>query len=93
MDNKCSWLVNKALAIVTPEQRKVLEENYGRKNKENEAAVKKLFDELKLEQIYKEYEEKRVGEIRKMIAEVDESEGLKRTVFESFLGKIYKRSK
>lgn len=93
MDNKCSWLVNQALAIATPEQRKVLEENYGRKDKAKEAAVKKLYDELKLEQIYKDYEEKRVGEIRKLIAEVDESEGLKKSVFESFLGKIYKRSK
>jgi farnesyl diphosphate synthase len=93
MDNKCSWLVNQALQIATPEQRKILEDNYGRKNKDNEAVVKKLFDELKLEQLYKEYEEKRVGEIREMIANVDESEGLKKTVFESFLGKIYKRSK
>lgn len=93
LDNKCSWLVNQALAIATPEQRKVLEDNYGRKDKTKEAAVKKLYDELKLEQIYKDYEEKRVGEIKKMIAEVDESEGLKKTVFESFLAKIYKRSK
>lgn len=93
MDNKCSWLVNQALAIATPAQRKVLEENYGHKDKTKEAAVKKLFDELKLEKIYQDYEEKRVGEIRKMIAQVDESEGLKRTVFESFLAKIYKRSK
>jgi farnesyl diphosphate synthase len=93
MDNKCSWLVNKALEIATPEQRKILEDNYGRKDKTKEAAVKKLYDELKLEQIYKEYEETRVGEIKKMIAEVDESEGLKKSVFESFLAKIYKRSK
>jgi len=93
MDNKCSWLVNQALQIATPEQRKVLEENYGRKNNENEAVVKKLYDELALEQRYKDYEEKRVGEIRKLIAETDESEGLKKSVFESFLGKIYKRSK
>jgi farnesyl diphosphate synthase len=93
LDNKCSWLVNQALAIVSPEQRKVLEENYGQKDPKKEAVVKKLYDELKLEQIYKDYEEKRVGEIRKLIAEVDESEGLKKTVFESFLGKIYKRSK
>ena len=93
LDNKCSWLVNQALAIATPEQRKVLEENYGQKDKTKEAVVKKLYDELKLEQIYKDYEEKRVGEIQKMIAEVDESEGLKKTVFESFLKKIYKRSK
>lgn len=93
MDNKCSWLVNKALEIATPEQRKVLEENYGHKDKTKEGAVKKLYDELKLDEIYKEYEEKAVGEIRKKISEVDQSEGLKPTVFESFLAKIYKRSK
>ena len=93
LDNKCSWLVNQALAIATPEQRKVLEENYGQKDREKEAKVKKLYDELKLEQIYKDYEEERVGEIRKLIDEVDESEGLKKSVFEGFLAKIYKRSK
>lgn len=93
MDNKCSWLVNQALQRATPEQRKVLEENYGHKNKAKEMAVKKLYDEMELEQVYKDYEEKRVTEIREMIATVDESEGLKKTVFESFLGKIYKRSK
>jgi farnesyl diphosphate synthase len=92
-DNKCSWLVNQALQRATPEQRKILEENYGQKDDAKEAAVKKLFDEMGLEQIYKDYEEKVVGEIRQMIADVDESEGLKKTVFESFLGKIYKRSK
>ena len=31
-DNKCSWLVVQALDRVTPEQRKVLEENYGQKH-------------------------------------------------------------
>jgi farnesyl diphosphate synthase len=92
-DNKCSWLVNQALQRATPEQRKILEENYGQKDDAKEAAVKKLFNEMGLEQIYKDYEEKVVGEIRQMIADVDESEGLKKTVFESFLGKIYKRSK
>jgi farnesyl diphosphate synthase len=93
LDNKCSWLVNQALAIATPEQRKILDDNYGRKDSTKEAAVKKLYDELNLKQIYKDYEEQRVGEIKKMIAEVDESEGLKKEVFESFLSKIYKRSK
>jgi farnesyl diphosphate synthase len=93
MDNKCSWLVNQALAIVTPEQRQILEENYGRKDKAKEAVIKKLYDDLKLEKIYQDFEEKRVGEIKKLIADIDESEGLKKTVFDSFLGKIYKRSK
>ena len=93
MDNKCSWLVNQALSIVTPEQRKVLEENYGRKDKDKEAAIKKLYDDLQLEQRYKDYEEKAVSQIRSLIAKVDESQGLKKEVFETFLNKIYKRSK
>lgn len=93
MDNKCSWLVNQALLIATPEQRRILEENYGHKDKAKEAKVKALYDELKLEQRYKDYEETRVREIRSMIDAIDESEGLKKSVFEAFLAKIYKRSK
>lgn len=93
MDNKCSWLVNQALAIATPEQRQILEENYGRKDKDKEAVIKKLFNEMELEQRYKDYEEKVVGEIRELIAKIDESTGLKKSVFEAFLAKIYKRSK
>lgn len=92
-DNKCGWVINQALLKCTPEQRSVLDENYGRKDDAKEAKVKKLFDELKLQNLYQSYEETRVAEIRKLIAGVDESEGLKKEVFESFLGKIYKRSK
>ncbi|RMY68445.1 hypothetical protein D0863_07104 [Hortaea werneckii] len=92
-DNKCSWLINQALKICNSEQRQVLETNYGKKDKECETRVKKVFDELKLEQVYKEYEEQRVGELREKIATLDESEGLKKEVFEEFLRKIYKRTK
>ncbi|KAF2455710.1 ERG20 farnesyl diphosphate synthase [Lineolata rhizophorae] len=93
MDNKCSWLINQALARCSPEQRQVLHENYGRKDKNCEAKVKVVFNELELEKVYQQYEEKRVGELKKMIGEVDESEGLKKEVFEDYLRKIYKRSK
>jgi len=92
-DNKCSWLVNQALKKCSSEQRKVLEENYGRKDKDMEARVKKLFDELELEKVYQEYEEERVKDIREKIAAVDESSGMKKEVYEEFLRKIYKRSK
>ncbi|CRK03273.1 hypothetical protein BN1708_009635, partial [Verticillium longisporum] len=37
MDNKCGWLVNQALQIATPEQRQILEDNYGQKDKAKEA--------------------------------------------------------
>jgi farnesyl diphosphate synthase len=92
-DNKCSWLVNQALKKCTPEQRKVLEQNYGQKDSAKEAEVKKLFNELQLESVYQKYEEERVGELREKISKMDESEGLKKSVFEEFLRKIYKRSK
>ena len=92
-DNKCGWLINQALLICTPEQRKLLDENYGQKDDAAEARVKKLYHELDLQGRYENYEETRVAEIRKLIAGVDESEGLKKEVFESFLAKIYKRSK
>lgn len=92
-DNKCSWVINQALQRASPSQRKTLDENYGRKDHEKEAKVKTVFADLKLEEIYRDYEEKRVAEIRAMIDKVDESEGLKKEVFESFLKKIYKRSK
>lgn len=92
-DNKCGWLINQALLITTPEQRQLLDENYGQKDDAKEARVKELYKELQLEARYQAYEEKRVGEIKKLIDNVDESEGLSKKVFESFLAKIYKRSK
>ncbi|OAA74076.1 farnesyl pyrophosphate synthetase (FPP synthetase) [Cordyceps fumosorosea ARSEF 2679] len=92
-DNKCSWLVNKALEIATPEQRKILEENYGQKDDAKEAIIKKLYDDLKLKDIYLKFEEERAEHIRNLIANVDESEGLKKEIFEAFLKKIYKRTK
>jgi farnesyl diphosphate synthase len=92
-DNKCSWIVNQALQRCNAEQRKLLDTCYGRKDAALEAKVKELFKELDLETVYKEYEEKIVGEIKTKIAAVDESQGLQKEVFEAFLGKIYKRTK
>ncbi|CAH6723856.1 farnesyl pyrophosphate synthase [[Candida] jaroonii] len=92
-DNKCSWIVNQALKLATPEQRKVLDENYGRKDDEKEAVCKKLFNDMGIEKIYQDYEEEIVSKLRTDISKVDESRGLKGEVFTVFLNKIYKRSK
>lgn len=92
-DNKCGWLINQALLICTPEQRKILDENYGQKDDAKEAKVRKLYEELQLEKRYHDYEEKRVGELRELIDSVDESAGLKKDVFQVFLSKIYKRGR
>lgn len=92
-DNKCSWVVNQALLKVNAEQKKLLEENYGKKDDESEARVKKLFAELEIPKIYEEYEETVVAKLRQQIDQVDESRGLKKEVLSAFLAKVYKRSK
>lgn len=71
----------------------MLDECYGRKDAEMEKKVKNIFEELKLKQVYLDYEQDVVGRIKKLIEGVDESGGLKRSVFEGFLGKIYGRKK
>ncbi|KAF3985464.1 hypothetical protein FT663_05052 [Candidozyma haemuli var. vulneris] len=92
-DNKCSWVVNQALLKANADQRKLLDENYGKKDDESEARVKKLFNELEISKLYHEYEEDVVGRLRKQIDNLDESRGLKKDVLTAFLGKVYKRSK
>ena len=71
----------------------MLDECYGRKDAKMEKEVKKVYEEMGLEAVYLDYEQKAVEEIRGMIEKVDEEEGLRKSVFEGFLGKIYKRTK
>lgn len=92
-DNKCSWVVNQALLKVNAEQKKLLEENYGKKDDESEARVKKLFAELEIPKIYEEFEEAVVAKLKEKIEQIDESRGLKKDVLSAFLAKVYKRSK
>ncbi|KAK9894866.1 terpenoid synthase [Cystobasidium minutum MCA 4210] len=93
LDNKCSWVINTALAHVTPEQRAILDSNYGRKNAESEALCKNVFLEVDIPSKYAAYEANFYEKINKQIDEVDESCGLKKDVLRSFLSKIYKRQK
>ncbi|KAF5345580.1 hypothetical protein D9756_011035 [Leucocoprinus leucothites] len=98
IDNKCSWCVNTALLYASAEQRKTLDEHYGKKPSggPSELEVKRVFDEIGVRKMYTQYEENAVMKLREMIANVPETEEpntLRGEVFESFLGKIYKRSK
>lgn len=91
-DNKCSWIINKALELVNEDQRKLLDENYGKKDDESEAKCKQLFKDLGIDKIYYEYEENVATKLRASIDKIDESRGLKKDVLTSFLNKVYKRS-
>ena len=56
-DNKCGWLVVQALKRCDDSQRKIIEENYGKKDAECEKRVKELYVALEMESVYKKYEE------------------------------------
>ena len=89
-DNKCSWLVVQALSRVNVKQRKILETNYGQHDPAKVEAVKKLYNDLEMEKIFKEYEEQSKKEITELISGVDAST---RQSLEFLLAKTYKRSK
>ncbi|KAF7331595.1 Fructose-bisphosphate aldolase [Mycena kentingensis (nom. inval.)] len=96
VDNKCSWCINTALAVVTPEQRAVLDANYGKKDAAAEARVKEVFEAVGVRERYAKYEAEVYGKLNEMIGAIPESAApstLKREVFTSFLEKIYKRTK
>ncbi|WWC93659.1 hypothetical protein V866_000494 [Kwoniella sp. B9012] len=96
LDNKCSWNVNTALKFATPEQRKILDENYGQKDSEKEAKIKAIFSQepISIPQRFEAYEKESYEKINGLIESVDEEgTGLKKEVFKSFLAKVYKRSK
>ncbi|KAF9082003.1 Farnesyl pyrophosphate synthetase [Mortierella sp. GBA35] len=91
-DNKCSWLINQALDKATPAQRKVLDENYGRREEPNVVAVKAVFNEIGVEGLFKAYEEESYTRLNALIAKVDHPL-LSQDVFTSFMKRIYKRTK
>eukprot|EP00979_Chaetoceros_neogracilis_P003258 scaffold576_cov146-Chaetoceros_neogracile.AAC.10 len=89
-DNKCSWLVVQALDRVTPQQRKVLEDNYGQWDDVKVMNVKALFKELDMVKVFEDYEEQSYADIQHAL---DKITLMPRDVFELLLKKIYKRSK
>lgn len=89
-DNKCSWPINVVLLHATPEQRALLDQHYGRKDAKSEAIVKDLYSQpnIDIPGKFAAYETKSYQDITAQIAQVDESKGLRREVFTSFLNKV-----
>lgn len=100
VDNKCSWCVNTALALASHAQRKVLDDNYGRKDAAAEARVKALYKEPGIRVRLAAYEKAAYKRILGLIETIPENPQAKageavlwREVFKVFLDKIYKRQK
>uniref|UniRef100_A0A8C5PJG0 Farnesyl pyrophosphate synthase n=1 Tax=Leptobrachium leishanense TaxID=445787 RepID=A0A8C5PJG0_9ANUR len=90
-DNKCGWLVVEALQRVTPEQRKLLEDNYGQDDIEKVQRVKQLYEELDMPAAYRRYEEESFQRLQVLISQ--HANGLSKEIFNGLARKIYKRQK
>lgn len=90
-DNKCSWVINQALILSNPNQLQILKENYGVRNDESEMKCKKIFYELKIQDVYLEYQNSVVSKIQSDIDKIDESTGFKKKILLNFLEKIHNR--
>ncbi|KAK9808336.1 hypothetical protein WJX73_003383 [Symbiochloris irregularis] len=89
-DNKCSWLVVQALDRASAQQKTTIEEHYGKDNDRSIAAVKAVYQELQLEDVFLKYEQESYDELLGIISQ---QQLLPSAIFTTFLKKIYKRTK
>lgn len=90
-DNKCSWLVVQCLQRATPEQRRILQDNYGQKDAEKVARVKALYEELDLPAAFLRYEDDSYSRLMSLIQQ--HAAPLPPAIFLGLASKIYKRKK
>jgi farnesyl diphosphate synthase len=99
-DKKCGWLFTKAYhELANPEQRAFLDEHYGKCKVDSpeEKKIKELYTELGLPKIYADYEQASYDKIMSLkdsqAGATLKAAGVPWQVFETFLRKVYKRSK
>ena len=98
-DKKCGWLFTKAYhQLANDEQKAFFDKHYGKCKVDSpeELKIKQIYRDLKLPEIYAEYEQSSYDKIMQM---KDHEQGAVLTqagvpwqVFEKFLAKVYKRS-
>ena len=98
-DKKCGWLFTKAYhQLASDEQRAFLDEHYGqcKVGSPEEQKIKELYTELGLQKIYADYEQASYDKITALkdsqAGATLKAAGVPWKVFETFLGKVYKRS-
>lgn len=87
--NKCSWLINKALEVADPEQRKMLINNYGINDPKCVETVKKIYLDLNIPQHYVSFEENMYNMIMSDIK--NSSHIIKEEIFKKITSVLFKR--
>ena len=70
--------------LKTVERRALLEDSRDLQETSTEAAVLRAYEKTGLESLHRRYENEKVGQVRKAIYELNESEALKKSIFEGF---------
>ena len=81
-EGKCTWLIIQALKRCNHDQRKLLENAYGRRDEVKVQQVKQLYRDLELDKVYESHEAKALAQLQEMIAKVDDGEGLRQSAFD-----------
>src|SRR5882724_9445574 len=92
-DGKCCWPIVTALQLCNESQKHILKTNYGLKSKVNVKAVKDVYNEINLIDVYRKEEEERYEEICLGIDEIRKKDINIPQILKYFLSKIYKRDK
>ena len=93
VEGKCCWLIVKALELCNDKQKEVLIQNYGKKDENCVNAVKAVYNDLNLKEIYPKEEEVLYNEICQSINDLKHKTDLSPKIFTNFLAKIYRRNK
>jgi len=88
-DNTCTWLVVEALKLATEGDRRVIQDNYGKKNKVNSDKVKDLYEKMGIPKKFEQFEEHCYLQLKEKI---DAVSIMPTGAFNFLLAKIFKRS-
>jgi len=95
-DKKCGWLfVHAYHELASRAQKRVFDKEYGKckVDSDGERKIKALYETLGMEQLYHDYEKSSYETIMALKPKVEKNGLVPWSVFEIFLGKIFKRSK
>ncbi|PYH32168.1 FPP/GGPP synthase family protein [Aspergillus neoniger CBS 115656] len=87
-ENKCSWVIIQALRMCSTEQRHILLENYGQPSRDSAMECQRIFELLPLREEYRSREDRVFGRLEASICNLDESEGLRKGIFDILLGSV-----
>jgi farnesyl diphosphate synthase len=92
-DGKCCWPVVTALKLASNRQRDVLQQHFGVKNEESVLKVRQVYEQLNIEAMYREHEQRLFEELQRLSDQLCESYKLPSDMFHFLLTKLHRRNK